>query len=375
MEDLRLIRELGTALDPDGPVPHDRMRARVVAGVTGAAGPQLGRRRGPRRRPIVWVVPLVAAAALAGIITIEVGPSGNQAPGPGVTAPRADPTTPDAGQSVVNLDARTILLAAAERAGKERSTVPAAGSFVYSRFTGVGVEIDQETKKEGTRNSVHESWYSVDGKQPGLSQDTQDGFYAGTYTEILATCPGPVIPDANKNGISGPYCDGPGYVADVPTSAAGALKYLRSPRAWTSWVPFLDGRLGSAAQRATDDQVVSNAWTLLGKHQLSPASREAVFGALAALPGMQVVPEAEAADGRTGVAVVWAVELEDDAAVRDEMIFDREDHAIIGYRSIVNDPAHGVKDRVDINLAVAEKVVVPTVGVRPDGSKIERGGR
>jgi hypothetical protein len=251
MDDLKLIKDLGTALDPDGPAPHERMRARVMTGVTSAAGPQLGWRRGPGRRPTVWAVPLVAAAAVVGIGVTVAGPLGNQPPGAGITAPRVDPDAPGAGRSEVNLDARTILLAAAEQAGKERSTVPAAGSFIYSRFTGVGWESDQKGKN-GTLRWVHDAWYSVDGKKSGMGWHTQDGFVPDTYTEEFGTCPGKVIQNVQKQGFGDPYCDGPGYIADLPTDAAGALKYLRQPRAWQSWSPFLDGQPSSAAQRGTD---------------------------------------------------------------------------------------------------------------------------
>lgn len=55
--------------------------------------------------------------------------------------------------------------------------------------------------------------------------------------------------------LSRPYCEGPGYVRDVPTDARGALEYLRRPRAWYHWVPFLDARSESAVERGADDDV------------------------------------------------------------------------------------------------------------------------
>ncbi len=380
MDDLKLMRDLGTALDPEGPMPHDRMRARVMTEVTGPAGRQsagrqpggrqLGWRRLPGGRPTAWAVPLVAAAALAGIVATVSGPFDSLTPGgDGISVPRADPRALVGDQPVVNLGARTILLAAAEQAGKERSTVPAGSSFVYTRFTGVGWETNQKGK-EGTVNWVDEAWYSVDAKHRGLRLHTQDGFSRGNDAAPIGTCPGPVIQDVQNQGFGDPYCEGPGYVADFPTEAGAALKYLRQPRAWFQWTPFLDGQPGSAAQRATDDEVFLNAWLLLRDHQLSPASRAAIFKALAALPGMQVVPEVTAADGRVGVAVVRVDKPADDGSVgRQEVIFDRNDHTIIGYRTVLNDPARGIKDRVGANIAVAEKVIVPTFGVRPDGSK------
>lgn len=359
MNDLDLLRDLGARLDPDDLEATQRIRARVLTDLaTGHrprrpfAGRMLPGRQG-MRRPLLWLVPAGAAAAAVGLVASGALPLGGSA------VPTPSTSVAQNGSGVVNLDARGILLAAAAHARSRPNDVPASNAFIYIRQTGMGLngEPAQETKW------VNEAWLSVDGRQVGLRSNDQTGAVpVDGALEPTGRCLGEPIPDVEKTGFPIPYCDGPGYVSDIPGDAAGALEYLRRPKSWLNWVPFLDGKPGSDAQRGSDDDVVFNVHQLMFRHVLSPASRAGVFEALSQLKGITVVPNVANDLGRSAVAVT----VPDSIGGRTDVVFDAATHELIGSRSID-------RGRIVSTFWIAETAVVTTPGVRPDGSIVRKG--
>ncbi|BCJ46645.1 hypothetical protein GCM10010168_38320 [Actinoplanes ianthinogenes] len=124
-----------------------------------------------------------------------------------------------------------------------------------------------------------------------------------------------------------------------------------------------------AEARKSDNQVDAEAFTLIGDYLeenatvLRPKVVAALYGAAARIPGVELLPDAEDAAGRHGVAVA---RVAGNGMTRREWIFDAATHEYLGERTyLIEDTEQGRAGMVIGMSAVLAKAVVGKAGDRP----------
>jgi hypothetical protein len=358
MNDLDLIRDLGTALDPEPVTPPARMRARFVRTLSEPAG----RRIVPARRRTAWLTATAVTAAVAiAFAAVAVAPTVRQRGGEGQGAP---PDTVAA--ETTELDGEQILLAAAARAAAEPFEPPGDDEYVYTRSQILdAVEPRQESDSE--------LWLPVDPARRWMIHDrlitgADDGRTGEELTMVFSGC----APQAAKRS----ECAlDPGYLADLPDTPEAMLRVLRGEDGEKPWT-------ASASP-------VMNAYQLLVGREVPPDARAVIFRALTLLPEHEVVRGVETLAGKTGTAVavtsterrdnlpaeIWEIADSDESlTVRDELVLDPETHELLAYRLVLaGERAIGglVPGDVLIEHAVVDHGVVDDLRIRPDGTRHE----
>lgn len=349
MNDLELLRDLGTALDPsqDG-VPPGLLR-RVQSRIDDE--PQ-ELRRWRLSTQLLTAAAAVTAIAVAGVLSFGVaGHNGDDglAFGPREVSEQADGTV-DA-----RVDASDFLLTAAVTVRSRPSSAPGPDSYVYTRSDQVGLELassnDQLSNNRQWKH-VREAWLSVDG-------DQDSWLTVGQENELsrMAGCPVTTrSADPQEENAEVDCLHQPAYIADAPTDQAGMLKYLCR----TDDGPGC-GSVGSADWRS---DVFQHGSDLLLERSAPAPVRAAVFEALSALPSMEVVKGVTTVSGRKGTAVALK---DEESNRRSELIFDSETYEVIGERQTLLQTEDGVvAGAVTHAGAVVEKAVVDEPGLRPD---------
>ncbi|GAB4061540.1 CU044_5270 family protein [Catellatospora paridis] len=306
MNEMKLLDELGAALDPAGPLPQD-LRRRVL---TAAVRPQpfwrrlLAGRAGPR----VAVVGGLAAVLTAGVLAAQVIPIGG-------------------GEPAAQAQAADILAGAAAQA-RLQPEVPVRGDqFVHVESVATVLGMNEATKESSTSTITRQVWLSVDGTHDGLiRQRPRSG--GGDWTDMaLPGCRDGVVTQT-KGGVTGTQActPTPAYVAGLPTDPDAMLAYLYR------------GVDEHPNKNPRDQQAFSAAADLVDEAYLAPASLAAVFGAVARIPGVSVVGEVTDEAGREGVAVA----LREVQGTRSELIFDRGSHAYLGTRTVALHDGEGL---------------------------------
>ncbi|MEV4518377.1 CU044_5270 family protein [Dactylosporangium sp. NPDC049525] len=325
-DDLQTLRALGASLDvpPDDHVSD--VRARVLTTVTPTTTPGLvpatadglrgpSRWRGGRparvhRLPHRLAVAGGLAAAVAAAVTVATlaVPSGGTAPdgrGPIAASGTGAPTGGESGAGVLRLAARAVTAAP--------GLDPRPDQFVYTESVTVQ-RIDAGPVASGApdpgevvvtpplgppRTLRQQEWRSADGTREGLVRT------AGAPDVQLPGCV------AGVETIGGQPCrPDPGHIRDLPADPAGILALLRA--------------------RYTDVGEFPAAGELLAHGYLPPATRAALFEALATLDGVEVLDDLTDAAGRHGVAVTRT-----SGGFRGALIFDPSGYALLGFRSDV----------------------------------------
>jgi len=324
MDELTLLRELGEEIDRTAAEPTAATRHRVVSGIAGGT-PGGGRRSWFTARRVVPAGALLAGG-LAAAVALAVGgpgPAARTGPGPNPGVASETPETP--------LDARGILLAAARTARDTPSSAPAPNAFVYTRTMerGMAARMDGDGTTWRPYASTREAWLSADGSRDGAV--TPSG-----QTELVA------IPAHETT---------PAYDANLPTTAAAMTDYL-----------YRDVGKG---EKSGAEAVAFQAGRALSQESfMPPAARAALFEAMAAIPGVEVVRDAENVAGEKGVAVAFR-----EGVTRDELLFDPSSHRVIGLRSVfVGHDGTMPTGTVTFSSAVLESAVVSQVRERPDGT-------
>ncbi|MFZ0158533.1 MAG: CU044_5270 family protein [Kineosporiaceae bacterium] len=358
MNDLDLLHEYGQRLGSITPESRERIRARVLEQIRSEETAGRRSRVRPGLPKLLWVMPIGGAVVAAGLVVS------------GVVPPRSDrPMTPSTsmgqgaqeGGPVVALDARQILLAAAETARSEAKSekAPDPNAFVYIRLARVG-KID-----EPSRNTVdsfetsYEAWRSVNGRRDGAF--SMGSTSAGGFLQLMKGCPAPAGPKPHGDSKDhSTTCDTfPGYVSDVPSDPKGALAYLHK-----------DERLG---REVGDDMAFQNAEMLLMNYLLPAESRAAIFEALAMIPGVSRPSGVVTIAGHKGVVVGMTLSRISDPSnepdARKELIFDSTTHRLLGARVVLLEAGHGLNaGSVLYTDIVRDQTVVAAVRLRPDGT-------
>jgi hypothetical protein len=325
MDEMTMLKDLGRDLVTAGEGLKPQTRQRVLAGTTMPQRSRTSWFAAPalRHPALRFGVPLGAALLVGGL---------------GITA-LVHPDTAKTDGVQVSMQARQILLAAAQTARADKAGPPPAKSFIYTRT--------KEVLAHPSYTGEREAWISVDGSRSSIW--TPSG--SNQLTRVPGCVGGRPRVEDGANGTT-PCIVRPGYRQDFPTSVVAAREALHHE----------DG----ASARITDDSAFERAGTLLMEGRMPAASRAALFEAVATIPGVEVVPRAATATGAIGVAVA---KVSADKAWRDEIIFDPVSHVVIGRRNVsLMQYGKPHAPEVQFSAGVIDTAIVSRVLHRPDGS-------
>jgi hypothetical protein len=299
-----VVAEQAATADPAGQ-PDGRGSASHPA----ARGPA-GRAWPARRLALVGGLTAAVTAGLAVTLTLTLAGGG--------TSPNFAPAT----------TAAAVLDNAALAALSEPAVTPRSDQFVYiKRFASY---IDAATRRprlpaiHGTE--MDQMWLSVSGRRPGLNRTTTTARPGRTVRESGTTvyCPhGFGRPVADYQGLPDPShvpCTASHFAAfqpRLPTTTAGMRAFLhRQGSLPESKQVFFDGP-------ATAKNLISAVFYVVTEYYLTPAQQAAIYRALAAVPGLTVVPHVTAANGKAGVGVRYhsAAQRTDWTAIFDPTTF------------------------------------------------------
>jgi hypothetical protein len=340
MNDLDVLRALGDDLDtvdaPDAAGAPPRLRHRIVTGIADDDHGHHTVVRRQRRAPLAGIAAFattVTVVALAIVLAVTVQRAGfRQA---------ADQPVP-----AVGMDARDVLLAAADTARDERATPPPADGWIYTRT----IVLHVDWAAQGRYQWGTESWWAVNGESVWTFDATGRKPYLRCEEGPRAGC----IP--------------PGYLTDLPDDPAAVFDALHASNMAFSLVGNTGGEVATELGRA---------WELLLAHRVAaPQARAALYEALATLPDLTVTPDVTAADGSVGTAIGERVEVTDEGTgrtviMRGELIFDPDTDALIGWRWVYDtgDPELGIPaGAVKYTVANLVQEAVPERWVRSDGT-------
>jgi hypothetical protein len=288
MDELRLVRELGTEVPLPDTTALAPTRARLMA-ETATHPPVQARRPRPRWR-IAWAGGLAAglAAALAVVLV-----AGHQTSGPTRTSGHHAPAAATGPVQVLQL--------AAHEARSRTFVTPRADQFLYTKVQ--------------DPHSVVETWASVDGTRDGLMIEHAGG---KTITTVVRGCVhGKRLADLDGKPNAPKYEDcqpNPAYQPNLPTDSAHMLAYL-----------------DQQAKGGTDttNSRAKNILDLAGRY-LPPATQAALFEAATKVPGLTLVKGAKDAAGRPGVGISWPSGCSDTKTCGATMVFDTTSYALLG---------------------------------------------
>lgn len=362
MNEMQMIRDL--LKEPPSPPHHVSAEAlrsleNDIAGRRTRA-PRLGR-LGFLRRP-AWGVGLVGAAAAAALVatTIATGPADH---GTGGSSRQALPASE---APIVKLNARTVLLAAAERADGQPDQVgaywhSARMSRQYYR-TGPATNrytVYSETKDEGwtPRAPGGEQWGRQQelGARPATPADQAAWRRAGSPSEFAVDVPGK---SGKGGGMNKPVFKAQGGSPRVSHSPLVdgdkvfwlgrnvTMKDLRGlptdPAKLKAWL--LKSYEGHGTE-SSSDKMSSDLWLytvasgLITDMPVTPKVRAAAFRMLAALKSVQAVGGLKDAAGRTGTAISIVEKTTVNGVLQHRLIIDEATGRALGSDIVIVKPA------------------------------------
>ncbi|MEW2356238.1 CU044_5270 family protein [Spirillospora sp. NPDC029432] len=312
---LRTLAEARPAeLDPAAPVDPDTRAAEL--GRAMRAAPQRSKRRARVARPVWGGAGLVGVAAAATLVVTTMtggGAGGGGAPGQAGEAP---------------LDARTVLLAAAEKA----EAAPATGKFWrVKRMYLIPVQVGPDARRYTVLDArIRETWLARNGTEwsgqrtagarPRTPADEKawrlDGTPArwnlGTGDTVdkapvyVQTKPGPgrLVKMSGKLAMHVPIAGPKPTFADLENLPADPVK-LRTLAEKRALSDGADGRLVATNEQARQAFAAGKLISLLTEAPVPPKVRAAAFRALA---GMSIVKaEGKAVDARNRPGVAFTI--------------------------------------------------------------------
>lgn len=367
---LHTLRQARPAeLDPDLPVGDDVRRAeltRAMAADPGAAAADA--RVAPERRRVrpAWGLSLAGAVAAGAIVAAAVvttggDPAGGVAPGPGGSGTAAVPA----------LDAKTVLLAAAEKAGGQHETTGAywhqvtVSSHLYLVGTGAdryGVVVRDKAETWTPSKPGVRSWTLQQnlGAKPATPADVAAWQRAGSPSAFRIEVP--PAPNAKPGqgrlkAFTAKGAPGRAEVQSAPLVDGDkvfwlgrnvTMKDLRSlpsdpARLKAELMRWYKGHGTESNERMPADQwLYEVARGLVMDMPVKPEVRAAGFRMLAALPAVKSVGKATDPEGRTGNAIA-VDERTDRGVIRRQMIIDLATGTTLASQNIVLKPAEGTQ--------------------------------
>jgi hypothetical protein len=187
---------------------------------------------------------------------------------------------------------------------------------------------------DGTRDGVLRVETLEPRELPGVPVPPEARERAGDVSMIPLPVCGPRVEQFRRDYM---------YLRTLSTDPVRMLEYLRSQSGDTD----------------PDRRAFASAGDLIRESYLPPAQRAAVFRAIKLIPDVVVVPDAQDAAGRAGIAVA---RVNTATGLRDELIFDRETYRFLGERAyVVREGALGsipvgtqVAGTAELSVAVAD---------------------
>ncbi|MGP4115245.1 CU044_5270 family protein [Streptomyces sp. 4N509B] len=308
--------------------------------------PPEGARSRSRRRTTWILAPTAAACALA--ITVGLTSLGTDGTGgtDGANGPGgAGGETPGIGQPATPTAAH-LLHQAARSVARSPQGPPRDDQYTYAAITGfthvqVGDGSSFTTEREETRGEL---WTSVDGSAPSLERE-DDG---DRWT------PAPAEPSLSQ----------PTYrlLESLPTDPEVLLDqiYAEAERRHEE---------GGEGRFDRDQGAFELIGTLLSIGPLPPQTAATLYRAAADIPGVILLPDAEDALGREGVAVARERD-----GWRHEWLFDEDTTRLLGLRTVLTEPSEfGEAGTVYDSLAISRVGVVDEAGEIPRGAAPDSG--
>ena len=298
MNDLTMLREFGTTLDPVDTEPPTALRDRVLSAtsVTNEQVPQGRQWTVLGTWPRLAAVSGLAAAIAAGLIVVSTVSFGHHTPAANAQAAEVLRDAARAAAIVPVLAARpdqfvfieTVNQALMISAQPDKAAVPKPGTSVppgrepapnpseYGQIT------DPGAVGRLAPPAIRQDWMSVDGTHDGLidrSRPMANPTGWGTPTPAPGCRDGAMATVQNGKIVPGntyPCAPHPAYRTDLPTNPSAMLRYLYA---------------ASDGQNSREQQAFITVGDLIRNAYLTPASRSALFDAAALIPGVIVVPD------------------------------------------------------------------------------------
>ncbi|MFA1548984.1 CU044_5270 family protein [Actinomadura chokoriensis] len=375
---LNVLREAMPAeLDPDLPVDEGVRRAELARAMAGAQGAQAA----PERRRVrpVWGLSLAGAVAAGAIVAASLVATGGDPAG-------VAPPGPGAGGAGPALDAKTVLLAAAEKADGQSDTMLAywhratISSHLYMVGTGTeqyGVVVRDRAEIWAPGKPGVPSWTLQQnlGAKPATMADVAAWRRAGSPAAFKITVP----PPPNTKPATGrtksftvKSAPGRAEVNSAPLVDGDKMFWLgrnvsvKDLRSLPSDPKRLKAELmrwykghdtESNLPMPADEWLYEVARGLVMDMPVKPEVRAAGFRMLAALPAVKSVGKATDSQGRTGDAI--AVEKKTGRGlIRHQMIIDLSSGVALAYEDVMLAPAAGT--RIPAGRTVDSTVMVTT---------------
>jgi hypothetical protein len=203
--------------------------------------------------------------------------------------------------------AAVVLDRAAAAAERQPDPKPRPDQFVFAESRSV-----YRDNKQAQHVWERRSWLAVDGARAGWAVTRTDGGPWGG---------GPL---AQPGG--GPLGDDSAYarLAKLPRDPDKLLRALAGRPTGRSNDPARD--------RTPEEQAFTEIQDVLSEALVPPSLRAAMFRTLKRIDGVTVVPDVADAAGRRGIAVAMTIQ-----GLREEIIFDRRSHVVLGRREILAD--------------------------------------
>jgi hypothetical protein len=297
MNDLELVSEFRSHVgEPDGDTAA-RARAALMDTIAGAPPVRAPRRHGARRRPLLGLVGIAAAAGLAALAGL----------------PGSGDGTPPAAAAVLK---HTALIAAAQAP----SAPPGPGQYVYTRSVGTN-EVD--TADAGPQHDQYfrvayhdarQAWIATDGSGRLVESETDPHFVSAKDRRAWIASGRPSLRIAPSSERFGP----------------GGLYYLDLTRLPTN----PDKLRALIEQRKIEGGPPGDAETfviigdLLRETYAPPKLRAALFQVASQLPGIQLLGPTHWT-GRRGVAVAYP-----GGGYLHELVFSPTTAALLGERTV-----------------------------------------
>jgi hypothetical protein len=382
MNEMKMVRDL--LKEPPSPPSHVSAEALRSLQDDIAGRRSLASRLGRFRRP-AWGLGLAGAVTAAALVATTVGTG----PGDQRTEGAAQQALPSSQAPAVKLDARTVLLAAAERSAGQPAPAGAYWhSVAQSRYyyrTGSATDrytIYVETRDEGwTPNAPGQDRWGRQqdlGARPATPADEAAWRRAGSPTEFKVSLPAPV-----KHGQAGGGRAKETVIAARPREGAQlshspltdgdkvfwlghnvTMKDLRGlptdPARLKAWL--LQSYAGHGTE-STSDKMSSDLWLfvvaggLITDMPVTPKVRAAAFKMLAALESVKAVGPLKDSQGRVGTAVAIVEKTKGNGVLEHRLLIDEVRGRALGKDIVVLKPAGANANRPAGSLMTSTTIV------------------
>ncbi|MFI6476243.1 CU044_5270 family protein [Streptomyces sp. NPDC050516] len=329
---------------------HTALATHLESEIRRASAPAAVRRARLRRTALIGVP--VAAVLAAGVIvpgSLHLGGASGQgvrAGGHQDTGPREKPQwmplVPGTTENLSVTVDRIVLAAAAQP-----SLTPRQDQFIYikSKVSFLRVGTNPATGKTDTWITplhTRQIWKSPDGKKGFLYE------------------PGGALSDVEPDGSDLDH--GPGVSGDTRHSYNSMKALPTDPDALLKRL-YQGGKRGNP----DDDWMAFKEINSLLSEQIAPsATSAALYKVAARIPGVELVPKANDADGRQGIAIAFTR-----GSTRHEWIFDKDTYAYLGQRQVLVQEEEGLKPGTVVGqTTVIERAVTDAKRELPDGKRL-----